>query len=702
MKRFSALLVAACLGAAALSLAEEADSHFIRVYKLIQDGDTSASNSQTRAAAKSYREAQTELKSLQKAHPAWNEKVVKFRLNYLAEKLSELGESLTPEKTPAVNPSAPVSATTQVAEDPKLRQELNGLNQQLRALESDKRLLEAKLREALIAQPAAVDPQELRKAEDRIVRLQKENELLKVGLEKQKSKTVPAVDPNALEQMKRALGEANLKLQEQTAANAKLEAEKKQLAARLQDRSSAAPSAVVKTAPRELPTTNARLQAQLERINTLTREKELLQRQLTSAGPAGQLAALKSENEVLKKQLASVRTGAKPRARDESLRQDLQTTRTELAAQKSANEALRLEKLVLERQLKESTSGATFAARVQNRPANSRASADERKVERAENERLQRLERERDDLKKKLDAANAQLARRAATSRTAMNPKSSREVAALNARIAALETKRVPYTAEELALFKAPAAAAPRVSQVASNTKSTATFQLAAENSATKSVAPAVAAEPIRETKPARKSIEDLPPGAGPLVTEAQRAFAARRFEEAETKYKQALKLDEKSVFLLANLATIQLEQNRFEEAEKNLNLALANAPDDAFSLSLFGILKFRQEKYDDALTSLSQAVKLDPQNAETQNYLGITLSQKGQRDAAEGALRKAIQLSPGYPSAHYNLAVVYATQQPPFREMARLHYQKATAAGHPKNADLEKILAENSSAETK
>ena len=97
--------------------------------------------------------------------------------------------------------------------------------------------------------------------------------------------------------------------------------------------------------------------------------------------------------------------------------------------------------------------------------------------------------------------------------------------------------------------------------------------------------------------------------------------------------------------------------------------------------------------KLDEAEEVLSRAAKIDPQNAETQNYLGITFSQKGLREAAEGALRKAIQLSPGYPSAHYNLAVVYATQRPPFRELARLHYQKAVSAGHPKNPDLEKLF---------
>src|SRR6185436_1661239 len=92
----------------------------------------------------------------------------------------------------------------------------------------------------------------------------------------------------------------------------------------------------------------------------------------------------------------------------------------------------------------------------------------------------------------------------------------------------------------------------------------------------------------------------------------------------------------------------------------------------DAHAMTLLGIVKFRQEKFDEAFEILSHSAQIDPENAETQNYLGIALSQKGQRGAAETALRKAIQLSPGYGSAHNNLAVIYATQQPPFVELAR------------------------------
>ena len=92
-------------------------------------------------------------------------------------------------------------------------------------------------------------------------------------------------------------------------------------------------------------------------------------------------------------------------------------------------------------------------------------------------------------------------------------------------------------------------------------------------------------------------------------------------------------------------------------------------------------------------MESLSRAAQLDPEDARTQNYLGIALSQKGLRKPAETALRRAVLLQPGYGEAQNNLAVIYATQEPPFLELARWHYQRALASGHPKNAELEKML---------
>ena len=50
-------------------------------------------------------------------------------------------------------------------------------------------------------------------------------------------------------------------------------------------------------------------------------------------------------------------------------------------------------------------------------------------------------------------------------------------------------------------------------------------------------------------------------------------------------------------------------------------------------------------------------------------------------------------EIDPAYGNAHNNLAVIYATQQPPLLELARWHYQKALASGQPRNPELEKIL---------
>jgi Flp pilus assembly protein TadD len=232
------------------------------------------------------------------------------------------------------------------------------------------------------------------------------------------------------------------------------------------------------------------------------------------------------------------------------------------------------------------------------------------------------------------------------------------QLEAAQARLAVYEAKPVPYSPEELALFKQPDA---RLSAA--------------------------------ESTPPKKKTRELPPGTRPLAEEAQRALEAGRFEEAEKKYREVLRQDENNVFALGNLAAIQMEQNRLADAEGTLKKALAADSQDAASLYLLGRLKLMQEKYDEALDSLSRSAKIIPDEARTQYFLGKALIQKGNRVAAETALRKAVQLKPGWSEAHYSLAMVYATQQPPFKELAQWHYQKAIAGGYPRNIEFEKLI---------
>lgn len=235
----------------------------------------------------------------------------------------------------------------------------------------------------------------------------------------------------------------------------------------------------------------------------------------------------------------------------------------------------------------------------------------------------------------------------------------SDEVKTLRARLAVAEATPVPYTPEELALMKAPA---PALAAKAGNRKN---------------------------------SPSGLPSGSAALVAEAQRYFSAGDYGKAEAAYRQILQREPNNAPALANLATIEMQENKLADAETHITAALAQTPDDAYDLATLGNLKFRQQKYDEALDALSRAATLAPANAEIQNYLAATLSQKGLRKEAETALRKAVELDPNYGAAQNNLAVIYLSEQPPATALARWHYQKALALGQPRNPDLEKKLAD-------
>ena len=102
---------------------------------------------------------------------------------------------------------------------------------------------------------------------------------------------------------------------------------------------------------------------------------------------------------------------------------------------------------------------------------------------------------------------------------------------------------------------------------------------------------PDPALEPLPEIIPVfpLSGVLLLPRGSATLVAEAQREFAAKRFDRAEEKYLEVLRQDESNTYTLANLAVIQMERNRLEEANKHITQAMAlNANDpQAIFLSL-------------------------------------------------------------------------------------------------------------------
>ena len=580
MKWYSVIiaLLLGCSGAQA----QGSDDQYISIYSLIQEAGKLNSGGQPSEALQKYFEAQTALRQFQKRFPQWNPNVI------------TPGGAATNRAAPPM--AGPPQAAKTAPSDWETK--LAGLTDQVRQLQADKAVLEAKLKEALAVQPAAMDPRELARAEEKIRYLQKENDLFKVSLaQEKKSKALPAPDTNAVAETLQALAVANRKLAEQT-----------------------------------------------KTVNALALEKKALSADVKAA------TALRAENRLLKKELAELKAAPPPTAKAEEASRQLALARAQIAVLQSDKEMLQLEKTALENRVKRPSAPAVAAVAA---PAPAKA---------PDANRLKQLERERDDLRKQLNAANKELYGRKSKAAVARLKELENQLATLRARLEVYEARQTPYTPEELALFKQPETKPPEAESKAARIRITPMVKM-------------MFLVPIQEIS--RNPVAKVP-------------TMAPRVEE---KYLEVLQQDNKNVTTLATLAAIQLDLDHLDAAETNITQAVTLAPDDAYSLFVLGHLRFRQKKYDEAIDALGRAAKLDPQDAQTQNFLGLALSEKGLRGPAETALRKAIQINPGYANAHNNLAVVYITQQPPLVELARWHYQKALAIGFPRNPELEKML---------
>jgi tetratricopeptide (TPR) repeat protein len=564
--RWIAVALVLLLAVPLLIQGQSPDDKYLRVYGLLEQAERLNEAGQTRSSVTRYLEAQIALKELQQAHPGWNAKLIDYRLEDISARL----EQLTKKSAAA---AADGSSTVAPAPAPSPGGELKMMQEDIGRLATQNALLEARLREALSVQPAAIDPRELAKAEEKIKTLQKERDLLVVSLQQAGART------NSSASAKDTSVDAKQNLVTQTAVVSVLRKQNEELQKQITD-----------------------LMAKLKLAGrSMTSNDETLKLKET-------IAALEASNRVMKEEQATMENRLLDFVRQHG---------------------------PLEKQLAEARQAARTAAQ------------------------------ERDALIQKLNDVTRQLNQRDTRASAAATQQLEQQLEAIRAKVQIFEAKQVPFTAEELALFK----------------------------QAPIKVAAAQTNAPL-----AKKKSNEVPPGAARLVAEAQRAVDAERFDEAERKYRDALRQDENNTHLLVNLGAVQLDQDKTADAETTLKKAIELDPQDPVSLSLMGGVKLRQEKYDEAIETLSLSAKLDPEKANTQYFLGKALIQKGSRAPAETALRKAVQLKPGWGDAHYLLAVLYATQEPNFKELAQYHYKKAIAGGAARNAELEQWMAKAAS----
>jgi tetratricopeptide (TPR) repeat protein len=121
----------------------------------------------------------------------------------------------------------------------------------------------------------------------------------------------------------------------------------------------------------------------------------------------------------------------------------------------------------------------------------------------------------------------------------------------------------------------------------------------------------------------------------------------AERLDDAEHAYREAIRIDPKSITAFENLASLLELAGRFEEAEEVCKTILDIDPGYALAWSTLGELYARHlDRYEEAEKAYRKAIEIDPDEALHWAALGFFLFvYLNRHEEAEKAYRKAIEL---------------------------------------------------------
>lgn len=246
----------------------------------------------------------------------------------------------------------------------------------------------------------------------------------------------------------------------------------------------------------------------------------------------------------------------------------------------------------------------------------------------------------------------------------------------------AMTSAKVVITLDEEHLFspqelqEIAAASGPRATLVATANKSKRSDAAAAPAPATPSANAGVNTEAVSR-----------------LIDSAVRASAAADYKSAEQSYQDVLRADPKNTVALLSLAIIKQIQHQYDDAKVLLQKCLVYDPNNELAHYRMGICYFQQSQFPEAMSSFEKSLAQNPSSARAHHYMGIIASRMGNRERAESEFKQSLAIDPKYGDAHFNLAVLYATGEPPNMELAREHYQRALDRGIKSDPTLEKLL---------
>jgi Flp pilus assembly protein TadD len=723
MKKIGPCLLAGFLFFAGLlqlrSQSEDPSEIFLKAYMTGQQAEKLEHEHQFKAALAKYRFAGSLIEELRKSHPDWQSAIVEYRGRKISDGIMRVqgkvstqddlsagpAAPLLPETAPAISenaastvrPSVEIAAPsgTEAQPEPSRPAAPPPQPQNEAAIQAATRKLQGKVDQL---------EEELQKSRSQFSAAEKEKNALNGRLQETASKLEKAqselqksknAEQNVHDQLTQA-HDSLKKVESATGTDAKaqeaLRAEiaqlKKALATVEEGRSAAEKGRAA--AEKERDAANARAGEVDQKIASATKERDDALAQLKGLKESEhRVEVLVAENNDLKQKLADAEKTVhevsedKPKREQElaKVKQQLEQLRQQLAASQKQNKDYEVAVANLHSQLDEAASQVEKVKLTGANPEETAKLAKENEMLRAIIVRERQEEARRDQAKKLLLAEFDKLQVKSDT---------------LTQQIQLLAQPITKLTPDELALLRQPVVSISDANPGALK----ASFTFAKKSNTSNNNEKPASAEnspPAGQNNSANSfsngTKPNVPNDVADLTQQAKENFGHGKYRAAEKIYQEILTKNPDNLYSLSNLGVVYFRTGKLKAAELMLKKAVAIAPKDEFVHTTLGIVYYRQAKFDNALTELTKALALNPRSATAHNYLGITASQKGWQEAAEKEMLEALANNPNYADAHFNLAVIYATAQPPAKELAKRHYARATELGSDPDPSLERLL---------
>jgi len=665
---------------------------FLKAYMTAQQGEKLEHENQFRAALAKYRFAGTLLEELRKRHGDWQPAIVDYRSRKVSESILRVQGKASTQEDVAAGPAplpdnAPIVPSNPGAIEPSVEVTSPRVNESKAQVLSD-----AAIKEATRKLQSKVDQlqADLTKSRGEFENVQKEKESLNGRLQETNAKLGKAQSEldkakGAEKQVRDQLADAQGSLkkiqdggsadkQAQEALRVEIAQLKKALTTVEQGRNAA---------EKERDAANTKASEASSQIASVTKDRDEALAQLKGAKAVEQrVQVLVAENSDLTKKLADAEKTVreisedKPRKEKElaGVKGQVAQLQQQLAASQKQNKDFEVTVADLRLQLDQAASALEKAKVTGANPEETARLTKENAMLRNIVVRERQEEARRDQAKKLMLAEFEKLQIKSET---------------LNEQIQLLAQPIAKLTTEELALLRQP------VVSISDDNPSAlkASFAFAKKSPGGPDKTSGGENEPSRESAMPDTFKPKVPDDLVEVAWRAKNNFDHGKYRSAEKQYQEILTKSPNNLYSLSNLGVVYFRTGRLKAAELMLKKSVAIAPKDEFSHTTLGIVFYRQAKFDDALAELTKALAINPKSSTAHNYLGITASQKGWQEAAEKEVLEAIANNPSYADAHFNLAVIYATAQPPAKDLAKRHYAEATKLGAGADASLEKLL---------